>query len=167
MPAEPSGLRVSDPASGKARVVYPEDVEQLSFPWGRIIMLLSEQSPCSRAFSFGVVESTPGGSHELHAHDREEEIIYVVEGDAQLLSQDQSPRPLRQGALVHLPPGVAHATVNVGTGILRLIIVYAPAGPERALASLPGCTILPAGAAAPVSCRHPGIPVLPSPPRSH
>jgi len=42
---------------------------------------------------------------------------------------------------------VYHSTLNTGGETMRLIIVYAPGGPERLLRHIPGCRVLAPGEA--------------------
>jgi oxalate decarboxylase/phosphoglucose isomerase-like protein (cupin superfamily) len=58
---------------------------------------------------------------------------------------DQPPVRVRPGASIYIPQGVYHGTVNTGWEPLRLLIVYAPTGPEQVLREIPGVKIVPAG----------------------
>lgn len=124
-------------------VVYPKDVETLRYDWGTIRMLSTPTLHGSNRMSFGIVDSKPGGSHELHNHTDEEEIIYVVSGQAKLLTENKPPQKLKTGAMLYVPPGAKHSTVNIGKGNLRVIIVYSPAGPEVGLRQMQGCRVVP------------------------
>jgi oxalate decarboxylase/phosphoglucose isomerase-like protein (cupin superfamily) len=130
-------------AIGKVSVVYQKDVETLTYDWGRIWMLCTKKEQGSKGMSFGIVDSKPGGSHELHSHAKEAEIIYVVSGTGKLLIKGKVPQRVKPGAMIYVPAGVAHATVNVGKGLLRVIIVYSPVGPEVALRNMEGCKVVP------------------------
>ena len=123
-------------------VTYPEDVETLRYDWGTIQMLCTKQRQGSKSMSFGIVDSKPGGSHALHCHAKETEIIYVVSGKAKLLLENQLPQKLKPGAMIYVPAGAMHATVNIGQGLLRVIIVYSPAGPENMLRQMEGCRVV-------------------------
>lgn len=131
--------------SRSVSVVSPRDVETLAYDWGTIRMLSTPKLHGSRAMSFGIVDSKPGGSHELHNHADSEEIIYIVSGRAKLLLKDQPPCMLKPGDLIHVPAGHYHSTVNVGKGKLQVIIVYSPAGPEIGLRKMHGCRVIPPG----------------------
>lgn len=129
-------------------VVYPKDVETLRYDWGTIRMLSTPTLHGSNSMSFGIVDSKPGGSHELHNHTNESEIIYVVSGQAKLLTENKRPQKLKAGAMLYVPPGARHSTVNIGKGNLRVIIVYSPAGPEVGLRTMHGCRVIPASRSA-------------------
>lgn len=132
--------------SGRGAVVYADDVETIAFDWGKIRMLSEPMVTNAERFSFGVVELAPGKGHERHNHAGAEEIIYVVRGQGQQMIDDQPPITVGPGASIFIPADVYHSTVNTGMEPLHLIIVYAPAGPERLLRDIPGAEVLPPGA---------------------
>lgn len=67
----------------------------------------------------------------LHRHTREDELIYVLEGQVTVyLGQRQLERSA--GSVVVLPRGEEHGYV-VESDVARLLIVMAPAGPEVCL----------------------------------
>ena len=129
-------------AAGPVRVVYQEEVAALHFDWGDIRMLCDGVHTGARQLSFGIVESKPGGSHALHCHPAAEEVIYVLCGDGELLTSGRPPLPITSGAMIFIPPGCLHATLNTGKDFMRVIIVYAPPGPERELPLLQGCSVV-------------------------
>lgn len=131
---------------GAGTVTNDTDVETLAFDWGNIRILSEPSVTGAQRHSFGVTEVLPGGGHERHNHPGAEEIIYVLSGAGEQMVDDQPPVPIGPGACVFIPDGVYHATQNTGGEPMRLIIVYAPAGPEQLLRDIPGCRVLPPGA---------------------
>jgi len=131
---------------GAGFVTRNEDVETLAFNWGVVRMLSEPSVTGAKRHSFGVVDVAPGGGHERHNHPDSEEIIYVVSGEGEQMVDDKPPVTIGPGACVFIPEGVYHSTLNTGSVPMQLIIVYAPAGPERLLRDIPGCRILPPGA---------------------
>jgi len=97
----------------------------------------------AQCFSFGIVTLAPGKGHDRHNHPGVEEIIFVVSGDGDQTLGDQPAVHVRPGASIFVPPDMAHSTLNTGSDPLQLVVVYAPAGPERELRDLPGCQVLP------------------------
>ena len=132
---------------GAGFVTRGEDVETLAFAWGNARMLSEPAVTGAKRHSFGVVEVAPGGGHERHNHPGAEEIIYVVSGEGEQMVDDKPPVPIGPGACVFIPDGVYHSTLNTGNVPMRLIIVYAPGGPERLLRHIPGCRVLAPGEA--------------------
>ncbi|HJZ50307.1 MAG TPA: cupin domain-containing protein, partial [Roseiflexaceae bacterium] len=78
-------------------------------------------------------------------HPGAEEIIYVLSGQGEQMVDDQPPIAVRAGASIYIPADIYHSTLNTGWEPLRLLIVYAPAGPERLLRDILGCRVFPPG----------------------
>ena len=128
---------------GTGYVVYPQDVDTLRFDWGEVRILSEPAVTGAERFSFGLVELAPGKGHERHNHPGCDEIIYVVSGTGEQMIDDEPPVEVGPGASIYIPADVFHGTVNTGGETLRLIIAYAPVGPERVLRSIPGCQVVP------------------------
>jgi uncharacterized RmlC-like cupin family protein len=62
-------------------------------------------------------------------HTREEEWVYVLEGDLRW-KLDQELRETPAGSFVFIPRGLAHCFQNVGEEPARMFITFAPAGME-------------------------------------
>jgi oxalate decarboxylase/phosphoglucose isomerase-like protein (cupin superfamily) len=129
---------------GRGSIVYGADVDTLSFDWGEIKFLGEPLATGVERFSFGMVVLAPGKGHDRHNHPGSEEIIFVMSGEGQQMVDDQPPVPVRAGASIYIPADIYHATLNTGWEPLRLLVVYSPAGPERLLRDIPGCTVTPA-----------------------
>ena len=130
---------------GAGVITTGADVETLAFDWGMVRMLSEPQVTGARRHSFGMAEVLPGGGHERHNHPGAEEIIYVLSGEGEQMVDDQPPVHIGPGACVFIPDGVYHSTLNTGNEALRLLIIYAPAGPEQMLRDIPGCRVLAPG----------------------
>ena len=88
----------------------------------------------------------PGQGHERHNHPDADEILYVLSGTGEQMVDDardlrRPPRPT-----VFIPKGAFHSTVNTGWEPLTILAIYAPAGAEEALKSLPDYREVPAAA---------------------
>ena len=81
----------------------------------------------------------PQGGAPPHAHDREDEALYVLEGEVEfLLGEDTI--PAGAGSCAYAPRGALHAFKNVGTSPSRVLVVYSPGGSRSSFsrrASLP------------------------------
>ena len=128
---------------GAGSIVYGADVETLVFDWGKVKILSEPAVTGAQRMSFGMVVLEPGKGHERHNHPGAEEIIFVMSGEGEQMIDDQPPVKVRAGACIYIPDDVYHSTINTGSEPLRLIIVYAPAGPERVLREIPGCRVVP------------------------
>lgn len=81
--------------------------------------------------AFAVIESRvpPGGGPPRHVHEHEDEMFYVLEGEFEFSSGDETARAGR-GALVVLPRGLPHGFRNVGDRPGVLINTITPGGFE-------------------------------------
>jgi quercetin dioxygenase-like cupin family protein len=71
-----------------------------------------------------------GGGPPLHIHDREDEALYILEGECEV--EVGNNRALASaGDLVWMPRGTAHRFSNTGTGVARMILTFTPAGIEH------------------------------------
>lgn len=132
---------------GTGTITYGSDVDSLVFDWGTVRILSEPPVTGAQRHSFGVVGLAPGKGHDRHNHPGAEEIIFVVSGEGEQMIDDQPPVKVTPGACIYVPDSVYHSTLNTGTETLRLIVVYAPTGPERVLREIPGCRIVPPGQA--------------------
>ena len=80
---------------------------------------------------YGVVRYRvrPGDEPPLHTHSREDEIVYVVDGDITATVGDAEV-DVGAGAFAALPQGVPH-TIRVNSDSATLILTFVPAGLER------------------------------------
>ena len=71
----------------------------------------------------------PGGGHPFHTHPNKEEVIYVIEGEAeQWLEQEK--QTLGPGSSVYVPKSAVHATFNRGETDLKFIAIITPCSAE-------------------------------------
>lgn len=81
---------------------------------------------------YAVVEDLvgPGRGPPLHTHTREDETLYVLAGEVEVVLGDQRHRA-RPGDFVHMPRGVPHGFEGVGAGPARVLTVFTPGGFEQ------------------------------------
>ena len=127
---------------GSGYITYGDDVDSLVFDWGTVKILSEPQVTEAERFSFGMVVLEPGKGHERHNHPGSEEIIFVMSGEGEQMVDDQPPVKVRPGASIYIPADIYHSTLNTGWEPMRLLVVYAPAGPERILRDIPGCKVI-------------------------
>jgi oxalate decarboxylase/phosphoglucose isomerase-like protein (cupin superfamily) len=128
---------------GDCYVNYDTDVETLQYDWGTIHLLGEERITGTDTMTLGSVHLNPGMAHERHNHPNADEYIYVMSGTGEQMLDDNPPVKVGPGANIYIPRGVYHSTRASADGPMHLIVVYAPAGEENVLRSLPGLTILP------------------------
>ncbi len=76
---------------------------------------------------FTVLEGTffPGKGHGFHYHAGQEELIYVVSGTVEHWIEREK-RILGPGDSVFMPPGIVHATFNIGAGDAKVVAILGP-----------------------------------------
>ncbi|MHC4399269.1 MAG: cupin domain-containing protein [Planctomycetota bacterium] len=68
----------------------------------------------------------PGKAHEFHLHPECEEILYILEGEAEQWV-DRERKTLGPGEAAHVPKGVVHATYNRADRPLVFLAMLSPA----------------------------------------
>jgi quercetin dioxygenase-like cupin family protein len=86
-----------------------------------------------RHASYSVIESAgePGPGLPPHALEGQDQSIYVLAGEYELVTGDQH-RPLARGASAFVPRDTAHCLTVVGTEPARCLMIVSPPGPWEA-----------------------------------
>jgi mannose-6-phosphate isomerase-like protein (cupin superfamily) len=82
------------------------------------------------AYSLAVEVTPPGGGLPLHVHHREDEAMYILEGEYEIQTGDRSFRAA-VGTFVFLPKGTPNGYQNVGGKPGRFLHLTSPGGFER------------------------------------
>jgi mannose-6-phosphate isomerase-like protein (cupin superfamily) len=82
------------------------------------------------AFCLLVDEPPLGWSLPAHLHRGVAETIHIVSGEFEMEVGGHSSH-LTAGQTVHVPAGVVHSGLNVGSGPGRRIVMFSPAGMEQ------------------------------------
>jgi oxalate decarboxylase/phosphoglucose isomerase-like protein (cupin superfamily) len=127
-----------------SKLVDPAALPTMTFDWGVIKPLVSGDS---EAVSMMHVILLPGMGHDRHNHPESDEILYILAGAGDQMVDDGEPFPVRPGQTVFIPKGAFHSTLNTGYEPMVILAVYAPAGAEDVLKTLPDYRELPAGQA--------------------
>jgi mannose-6-phosphate isomerase-like protein (cupin superfamily) len=67
----------------------------------------------------------PGGAAEAHVHPREDQVYYVVDGQAEMRLEDTVLK-LSPNTAVYIPAGTLHETRTIGSAPLKLLTVLVP-----------------------------------------
>jgi oxalate decarboxylase/phosphoglucose isomerase-like protein (cupin superfamily) len=127
-----------------SKLVDPASLPTMTFDWGVIKPLVSDDSP---EVSMMHVILLPGKGHERHNHPESDEVLYILAGEGDQMVDDGEPFAVRPGQTVFIPKGAFHSTLNTGYEPMVILAVYAPAGAENVLKTLPDYRELPAGEA--------------------
>ena len=112
-------------AKSSNRFVQPGDVAHVDVPWCHLEELSTAQSVGAERL-FMVRATMPAGEgHNFHCHPGREEILYVLEGEAEQWVGKEN-RLLRPGDVAFIPAGLPHATFNNGPQTLRFLAILSP-----------------------------------------
>ena len=89
--------------------------------------LIRRIQSCQTGGAFSVVEfiSPPGTGVGTHVHEREDELVYLLQGQVEVTLGNQR-MTVPAGACALLPRGIPHGYVNTGTTPSRLLAVLLP-----------------------------------------
>ena len=119
------------------QAVDPNAIPTQTFDWGAIKWFVTPELPEGAGITFGEVVLQPGRGHARHNHPQSEEILYVLSGEGQQMLDDRDAFQVKPGDTIYVPTGVFHSTRNTGWEPMRLLAIYNPGGPEKALEGLP------------------------------
>ncbi len=88
-------------------------------------ILVSEKTVGAQNLAMGVNVTHVGGCVPEHKHEKEEEVMYFLEGEGKFITEDQE-IVLKPGICVYNPPGATHSIVNTGKIPLKFIWIYSP-----------------------------------------
>jgi putative monooxygenase len=108
------------------KVVNIKDVEGIYREPARTSwILVSEKTVGAQNLAMGVNETHVGGSVPRHKHEKEEEVMYFLQGRGQFITETQTIE-LEPGICVYNPPGEFHSIVNTGDEVLKFVWIYSP-----------------------------------------
>lgn len=97
------------------------DTAPMSVGWGHISWLIGESETPGAEQTFGVVTILSGKRNPLHLHPNCEDLLYVVEGQADHKLGDEMYH-LEPGDVIRIPQGVPHwAEANGATPLVAVI----------------------------------------------
>jgi len=112
-----------------ARVVRIEEVPWIEAPGhhGALSKLLVNPDNCStRYYDFRISSYEPKGHVEVHAHERAEQIYYILGGKG-LMTLGTRTIVVEPHTAIFIPVGLDHAIDNTGLENLVFIVVSVPA----------------------------------------
>ncbi len=109
--------------------VGPGDGERSRSPLGGDLRFLVRGEQSNGALAAIEAVAPPGEGPPLHVHNREDETIYILEGEFRCKLGDDL-TTTSAGSFVFIPRGLPHGWQNVGDQPGRMLITFAPAGME-------------------------------------
>ena len=110
------------PSAGATARLWERESRPSGDRWYRV--LIDDQAGSRQVTQF--VGAIPPGRAPAHFHEYEEVLCFLA-GEGRLWADDVS-APVGTGLCAFLPRGQVHCTENTGTGELRLLGVFYPAG---------------------------------------
>ena len=120
---------MSSPDPSKKYLTAP-DAHHLSLPWCQVEDFVTPENSGSQDLYLCRATFPAGEAHLFHYHPGREEIIYVLEGQAEQWVGPEK-KLLGPGEMALIPPGMPHMTLNPGPAPLKfLAILNNIRGPE-------------------------------------
>jgi mannose-6-phosphate isomerase-like protein (cupin superfamily) len=88
-------------------------------------ILISEKTVGSQNLAMGINETHVGGCVPRHRHEKEEEVMYFLQGKGKFITESQEIE-LEPGICIYNPPGEYHSIVNTGDEPLKFVWIYSP-----------------------------------------
>lgn len=119
----------------------PGDGETLVNPVGGHVTFKARGRETDGALTVLETVVTPGDGPPLHVHVKDDEAVYVHEGEIDFRVGDDVYQN-RPGSFVFIPRGTPHTLQNVGSDDGRMLLMFTPSGIERLfeLAAASGAT---------------------------
>ena len=108
------------------RFVTSREAQVEELPWGPHEWLSRPELVAAEELLLVRVTMPPGKGHAFHRHPHMEEIIYVVEGEAEQWVETEK-RLLKVGETAHIPKNLVHGTYNVSAQPLVFLAILSPA----------------------------------------
>jgi quercetin dioxygenase-like cupin family protein len=109
--------------------VTPGDGDRVRSPLGGDITFIVRGEQSGGALAALEAVNGPGEGPPLHLHSREDETVYVLEGDFRWKLGDQL-SITGPGSFVFIPRGLPHTWQVLGDQPGRMLVTFAPAGME-------------------------------------
>ncbi|MBA2758535.1 MAG: cupin domain-containing protein [Chloroflexia bacterium] len=100
--------------------------DAVSLSWGRLVWLIGEKETPGAEQTLGVVTIEPGKRNPLHFHPNCEELLYVMEGEADHKLGDEMFH-ITTGDVIRIPQGVPHWAQATGETPLVALISFSAA----------------------------------------
>jgi quercetin dioxygenase-like cupin family protein len=105
------------------------EAQRGELPWCKVEWMSNRELVGAEQILLVRATFEPRQKHRFHTHPQREEVIYVLEGQAeQWVGTDK--QVLRAGEMAHIPKNTPHATRNAGAGRLVFLAILSPVEAE-------------------------------------
>ncbi|HXJ38434.1 MAG TPA: cupin domain-containing protein [Bryobacteraceae bacterium] len=112
-----------------AKFLFARDIALEPADWGGMGWISRPLDTQSKHITQILVLLEPGCSHNFHLHPRQDEVIYVLEGEIEQWLETEK-RTLKQGDAVFIGMGTVHGSFNTSAESARLLVVLSPSVTE-------------------------------------
>ena len=105
--------------------VTAENVQHGEMPWCTVEWMSNPEIVGAKQLLLVRATFRAGQTHLFHTHPGREEIIYVLQGQAEQWVGEEK-RLLRPGEMAHIPMNTPHATRNPGNEPLVFLAILSP-----------------------------------------
>ena len=106
-------------------VLTEQDGNRVELPGRTCTVLVGTGALPSQKLTMGVTEVPPHTRLASHTHSREDEAIYVMEGEG-VVEVDGKEDRIGKGFAILLPSGSEHRIENSGASVLRFVFAFSP-----------------------------------------
>jgi quercetin dioxygenase-like cupin family protein len=97
---------------------------------GDTVIIRATAAETGGAYTMIEAIASPGNGPPPHLHKNEDETLYVLEGDFEILNGDKGLLKAKPGAVAFVPKGTVHRFRCTGDRTGRLLLIYTPGGIE-------------------------------------
>ena len=105
--------------------IHEDDIETKELPGRRHKMAVRPDNMGAEKMCAGTAVFPANKHAPSHVHEKEEEILYVLEGEGNMYF-DGKAEPIRKGTFMLVPPGVEHSLESVTSTELKVFYVFSP-----------------------------------------
>jgi quercetin dioxygenase-like cupin family protein len=108
-------------------ICHAEDLPHYAPPghWGTRNVRLAEGKDTG-SYEMILGHMTADGGSERHHHDENNQVMFILEGEALVELGSDPPRQCPAGSVIHIPPKLDHRITAGGRDPLRFIVVFSP-----------------------------------------
>lgn len=109
--------------------ITKNEVQPGEMPWCKVEWMSNAELVGAEEILLVRATFEAGQKHRFHIHPQREEVIYVLEGEAeQWVGREK--QLLKAGEMAHIPKNTPHATRNAGGGKLVFLAILSPVDAE-------------------------------------
>jgi len=106
--------------------VTDKEIEVEELPWGPHEWLSRPGLTDAEKLLVVRVKMPAGKAHEFHRHPECEEVLYILEGQAEQWVGEKK-QILKAGEVAHIPTNVVHGTYNISDSVCVFLAILSPA----------------------------------------